>query len=225
MTLALRSLRFLLAALLGVLVSFALPQAAHGGDISITMEHYAFSPATITVRVGDTVSWTNTDQAPHDVTTTSAPEMLKSPTLQKGDSWAHTFTVAGTYSYICSIHPDMQATITVLPPANAPAPPSQPAGAPVVPARAVPSSSPRTAATPMIMSAAPAGVHTRSAPPAPSATAHPTSSPITPAEPLRTASAAEPTMTLRPLVLVAGIVTAGAVFCLLVLATRPNNTG
>lgn len=88
-----------------------------------------YSPATLTVKVGDTVTWVNHDSAPHDVTVTDGPEKFKSPTLKKGESWSYTFKKAGKYSYYCSIHPDMKASVTAegssTPPPSDP-PPSDP---------------------------------------------------------------------------------------------------
>ena len=75
--------------------------------------NYAFSPASVTVNAGDTVTWTNQDAAAHTVVVSSGPETFSSPTLQTGQSFSFTFTKAGTYSYYCSIHPDMKASITV----------------------------------------------------------------------------------------------------------------
>jgi copper binding plastocyanin/azurin family protein len=63
------------------------------------------------VSVGATVTWTNTDQVPHDATSTAGPAKFTSPTLPTGRAWSYTFTVPGTYSYYCSIHPYMKATI------------------------------------------------------------------------------------------------------------------
>src|SRR5207302_6994602 len=84
----------------------------------------------ITVQPGDMLTWTNLDDAPHDVTTTAAPQALASGELDKGDSWSYTFTAPGTYSYHCSVHPDMTATVTVTDaPAAAPAPVTAPTSA------------------------------------------------------------------------------------------------
>ncbi|WP_461123628.1 cupredoxin domain-containing protein [Saccharothrix stipae] len=80
---------------------------------SVTISGYAYSPATLTVTVGDTVTWTNQDTAPHNVVVTSGPEKFTSPTLQKGQSYTFTFTKAGSYQYYCSLHPDMKASVTV----------------------------------------------------------------------------------------------------------------
>ncbi len=89
----------------------AKPAAA--GTKSVMIMNYAFSPASLTVSVGDTVTWTNEDTAPHTVTVTNGPVKFDSGTLQKGQSFSYTFTVAGTYSYYCAVHPDMVASVTV----------------------------------------------------------------------------------------------------------------
>ncbi|NKQ53485.1 cupredoxin family copper-binding protein [Amycolatopsis sp. K13G38] len=80
---------------------------------AVEMKGYAFSPSTLQISVGDTVTWTNNDSAPHNVVVTDGPEKFSSPLIQQGQTFSHTFTQAGTYSYYCSVHPDMKATITV----------------------------------------------------------------------------------------------------------------
>lgn len=81
---------------------------------AVKISNYAFAPKSLTVYVGDKVTWTNEDTAPHTVTTTSGPARISSPNLSKGQSFSYTFTKAGTYSYYCAVHPDMTATVTVL---------------------------------------------------------------------------------------------------------------
>ncbi|WP_409181721.1 plastocyanin/azurin family copper-binding protein [Amycolatopsis sp. VS8301801F10] len=101
--------------------------AAAGSAKSVDMRGYKFSPASLTIAAGDTVTWTNHDTAPHNVVVTDGPEKFTSPTLQTGGTFSHTFAKAGTYSYYCSIHPDMKATVTVqgaAPPSSPTAPPS-----------------------------------------------------------------------------------------------------
>lgn len=73
---------------------------------------FAFSPNTITVKVGDTVTWENMDSAAHTVTSSSA-EGPKSGTLQQGQSYSYKFTQAGTYNYACKFHPSMVGSVTV----------------------------------------------------------------------------------------------------------------
>jgi len=88
-------------------------QSTAAATTAVEMKGYAFSPATLEISVGDTVTWTNNDTAPHNVVVTDGPEKFSSPLLEQGQTYSHTFTQAGTYSYYCSVHPDMKATITV----------------------------------------------------------------------------------------------------------------
>jgi plastocyanin len=83
-----------------------------------------FTPADLTVSVGQAVVWTNEDAAPHTVTTTSAPVKFDSGAFGQGKSWSYTFAQTGTYKYYCAVHPDMVGTVTVV---NAPAAPATPA--------------------------------------------------------------------------------------------------
>jgi plastocyanin len=72
----------------------------------VDISNFSFNPATLTVRVGDTVTWTNNDSATHTVTFNIA-------SLAPGASFSHTFSTAGTYPYRCTIHPNMTGTIIV----------------------------------------------------------------------------------------------------------------
>ncbi|MCH8114962.1 MAG: hypothetical protein IIB25_05755 [Chloroflexi bacterium] len=74
----------------------------------------------ITVSIGQTVIWENTDNAPHTVThrvTGSDPPSVdnefRSSTLTQSGQYSHVFNTAGTFQYFCEIHPNMRATITV----------------------------------------------------------------------------------------------------------------
>ncbi len=78
---------------------------------SVTIQNSAFSPASITVAVGSTVTWTNKDAIAH--TTTSDATGWDSGSLAQNADFAHTFAVKGTFSYHCSIHPFMTGTVTV----------------------------------------------------------------------------------------------------------------
>lgn len=89
------------------------PAAAIATD-QVTISNFAFSPASITVKAGTTVTWTNQDQDAHTVSFKSGPESGQtSPPLQMGNTYRHTFAQAGTVSYICSIHPFMKGTVVV----------------------------------------------------------------------------------------------------------------
>ncbi|GAB2826715.1 cupredoxin domain-containing protein [Lentzea nigeriaca] len=94
----------------------------------IPIARYAYVPATMTVHLGDVVTWTNQDEASHDV----AGGTFRSPMLATGQSWSFTFTQPGTFDYICSVHPDMRAKIVVLANETTAAPPPPVQQQPVV---------------------------------------------------------------------------------------------
>ena len=78
----------------------------------VTMSGLKFSPATVTVPAGSTVTWTNKEDAPHTITSKGGSD-LKSKNLQKGGSFSHTFTAPGAYNYYCTVHPNMMGTVNV----------------------------------------------------------------------------------------------------------------
>ncbi|MDO8467536.1 MAG: cupredoxin family copper-binding protein [Nanoarchaeota archaeon] len=79
---------------------------------AVEIKSFAFSPSTLTVNVGDSVTWTNYDSVKHTVTSDSGSE-LDSEMLSNGQSYSHTFNTPGTYAYHCTPHPGMKATIVV----------------------------------------------------------------------------------------------------------------
>ena len=113
------------------------PPPSTPGSVSIFDNGY--TPASITVTEGSTVTWTNTGAAPHTATDRSG--RFDSGFLMNGEAFSQTFSTAGTYEYFCTIHPEMVATITVTgaggeapppppPPPADPAPPAPVAAAP-----------------------------------------------------------------------------------------------
>jgi plastocyanin len=78
----------------------------------VVIDNFSFSPRTFTVPVGATVTWTNHDKVPHLVTTADN-QFQKSPVLKPGQTFSNTFATGGTYSYFCSIHPQMTGKIIV----------------------------------------------------------------------------------------------------------------
>ncbi|HEY6637127.1 MAG TPA: cupredoxin family copper-binding protein [Solirubrobacterales bacterium] len=88
------------------------PKAQKSASASVTMGDLFFSPTSVTIAVGDTVTWNNTGQAPHNATADDGS--FKTPDLNNGQSASHTFAQAGTFSYICTIHPNMKGTVRVL---------------------------------------------------------------------------------------------------------------
>ena len=85
-----------------------------GGSNAVMIKNFAFSPATLTVKTGSTVTWTNQDVAPHQVASDpGTPVAFSSDSLVNGASYQFTFTQPGTYTYHCTIHPNMKGTIIV----------------------------------------------------------------------------------------------------------------
>ncbi len=79
--------------------------------MAVTIVGFAFGPNNLTVAVGTTVTWTNDDGPSH--TTTSDAEGWNSGTLSTGATFQVVFDTPGTFTYHCSIHPSMTATVTV----------------------------------------------------------------------------------------------------------------
>ena len=79
---------------------------------TVRIQNFAFTNADISVRVGDTVEWTNNDSAAHTVNSTNGGP-LNSGSLAAGGTYSYTFTAAGTYPYKCNFHPSMLGTVTV----------------------------------------------------------------------------------------------------------------
>ena len=88
--------------------------AIEKGTIQAHIKGLAFPDGTRTVAVGTTVVWTNDDGAVHTVT--ASDKSFNSGNLAKGKTFSYTFKNIGKYAYACSIHPFMQAAITVVQP-------------------------------------------------------------------------------------------------------------
>jgi plastocyanin len=84
--------------------------AAVAGD-AVSIDNFAFVPATLTVRAGSTVTWTNHDEEPHTVAASDGS--FHSPGMGSQGTYSHTFPTAGKFDYVCSIHPFMHATVVV----------------------------------------------------------------------------------------------------------------
>ena len=79
--------------------------------VAVDVDNFKFSVATLEVAVGTTVTWTNHDDVPHTVVSTT--KAFKSAPLDTGDSFSFTFKEAGTFPYFCSLHPHMTASVVV----------------------------------------------------------------------------------------------------------------
>ena len=91
--------------------SAAASQAAAAGGSAITIQNFAFAPASLTVKAGTTVTWTNNDSPTHSVKW--ADGAAGSSPLTTGSSYTRTFATPGTYAYVCGIHASMHGTIVV----------------------------------------------------------------------------------------------------------------
>ena len=103
--LAVVTIILVLAAMLGAACS----SGSSGNSVSI--KGFAFSPASLTVSTGTTVTWTNNDSVTHTVTSDTGA--FSSGNLDPGQTFSFTFSQAGTFAYHCSIHTSMHGTVTV----------------------------------------------------------------------------------------------------------------
>lgn len=87
--------------------SGAAPRAA-----KVEIADFAYDPNPVTVQVGGKVIWLNQDSAPH--TATAEDGSFDTGTLEEGKLKSETFKQAGTYDYICEVHPDMHGVVEVL---------------------------------------------------------------------------------------------------------------
>jgi plastocyanin len=84
---------------------------AGANETAVKIDNFTFTPQSVTVKAGTTVTWTNQDDIPHTVASTT--KAFKSKTLDTDDKFSFTFTTPGSYEYFCSLHPHMTGTIVV----------------------------------------------------------------------------------------------------------------
>jgi plastocyanin len=102
-----------------ILLLIGLPAASAGTRVQkhpvrshvVVMKGFQFDPAELTVNTGETVEWKNEDMVPHTVTAESGS--FRSGSIAPGKSWTYTATKAGTFSYICTPHPNMHGKLIV----------------------------------------------------------------------------------------------------------------
>lgn len=90
----------------------ATPTPRVSSNTAVTIQNFAFLPATVTINRGTTVTWTNQDSAPHQIVS-DAGSIISSQVLSSGDTFSLVFDQVGTYAYHCAIHPSMKGTIVV----------------------------------------------------------------------------------------------------------------
>jgi plastocyanin len=86
------------------------PESSTSNNVSIVNMDY--SPASITVKKGTAVTWTNNDDVAHTVTADSG-NAFDSGNMNKGKTFSHTFDTAGTFAYHCMYHSNMHGKVTV----------------------------------------------------------------------------------------------------------------
>jgi plastocyanin len=85
--------------------------AAAATSYTVAIDGVAFAPATLAVKVGETVVWVNKDPFPHTVM--SQIGGFDSPDIAPDQSWSYRTTRAGVFPYLCTLHPTMHGTLTV----------------------------------------------------------------------------------------------------------------
>ena len=98
------------AAALLLALALGWPGAAQAADLDVKIDNFTFGPQKLTVKVGDTVTWTNEDDIPHTVVSIGH---YRSQALDTGDKFTFTFKTPGTFQYFCGLHPQMQGTVEV----------------------------------------------------------------------------------------------------------------
>ena len=102
---------------LTALISFQAPPPgvaaapAGAGKAEVQIDNFSFSPTSLTVKAGTQITWTNGDDIPHTVV--SDGHTFKSKVLGTGEKFTFTAAKPGTYSYSCSIHPNMTGKVVV----------------------------------------------------------------------------------------------------------------
>lgn len=95
---------------LGLSITALTAQPARAADHQVVIKNMKFAPATLTVAIGDTVTFTNEDGAPH--TATAKDGSFETGKLTQGQSATITLSAARTFDYFCSVHTSMKGQIT-----------------------------------------------------------------------------------------------------------------
>jgi plastocyanin len=107
--------RLALPAIAGLALALTTAVAAAAATSQVSARDFAFTPASATVAVGDTVIWTNYDPVEHNVHIVNGQA---GPLIGEGETYARTFTEPGRYAYFCDPHPSMTGEIVVSAPAG-----------------------------------------------------------------------------------------------------------
>ena len=86
--------------------------SSSGNTITVKMQNIQFDPKSLNAKVGQTIKWVNDDTVDHNVTATKGEE-FKSKDFGEGGTYSYKLDKPGTIQYVCTLHPGMEATITV----------------------------------------------------------------------------------------------------------------
>ena len=98
-----------LAKLAGKFPTGAVAMKTGANDVNVA--GFAFGPQKLSIGLGQSVTWTNADDSPHQITLAKSQE--RSPVLLKGQSHTQAFAAPGAYDYMCGLHPGMKGTVEV----------------------------------------------------------------------------------------------------------------
>ncbi|CAM2155053.1 EfeO-type cupredoxin-like domain-containing protein [Pararobbsia alpina] len=99
------------ASILAGTAGFHLAQAQDQQTDMITIKDFMFSPMSVTIKAGSTLTWKNLDDEPHTVVSDAG--LFRSAALDQNETFEYKFTKPGVYRIFCGIHPNMRETITV----------------------------------------------------------------------------------------------------------------
>ena len=102
-------LRLVAGALIAASASGFCADAQENGVVMV--KNFMFSPMSLTIKAGSTVTWKNLDGEPHTIVDDAG--LFRSAALDQNDTYKHTFDKPGVYNVFCGIHPNMKETITV----------------------------------------------------------------------------------------------------------------
>ncbi|HEU5422380.1 MAG TPA: cupredoxin domain-containing protein [Nitrolancea sp.] len=93
----------------------ATPSAPVAAEVQVKIVNFAFEPATITIKPGTTVVWTNTSPTQHTTTSRQPANVWDSGIMDSGAVFRFTFQQAGEFDYWCALHPEMLGKVIVKP--------------------------------------------------------------------------------------------------------------
>ncbi len=100
-----------LAALVLMTASLGVRAAPAQDTALVVVKNFMFSPMSLTIKAGSTVTWKNLDDEPHEVVSDTG--LFRSRALDQDDTYQFRFDKPGTYTIFCGIHPAMKQTIVV----------------------------------------------------------------------------------------------------------------